>query len=143
MGSTTGVTARICNGTLECCNWKDKDYVRFQHGGQEVNLSSNATKEFVIVSKKQWTAEHQQASNAEKGDSGSFVINNSGQICGLLYSATSGLYNPPNQSHFYINAGFAIDFTELLDSLRLRTMANNANGNMITLPSELSLPGGD
>lgn len=74
-------------------------YVRFQHGGQQVNLSSNVTEEFFIVSKKRGTAEHQQASNAEKGDSGSFVINNSGQICGLLYGATSGLYGPPNHSH--------------------------------------------
>lgn len=50
---------------------------------------------------------------------------------------------PFAQSHFYINAGLAIDFTELLESLRLRTMANDANGNMIIPPSELSLPGGD
>lgn len=143
MGRTTGVTAGICNGTLACCNWEGKERVRFQHDGQQVKLSSNVTEEFVIVNKKRGTAEHQQKSYAEKGDSGSFVINNSGQICGLLYGATSGLYGPPNQSHSYITAGLAIDFTEISESLRLRSMANDADGNITTSPAELSLPGGD
>ena len=141
MGRSTGVTAGICNGALACCNWEGKDCVRFQHDGQQVNLSSNVTEEFVIVNNKQGAAEHQQTSFAESGDSGSFVINNSGQVCGLLYGATSGLYGPPNQPHSYINAGLAIDFTELSESLRLRTMAKDANGNITTPPAELSLPG--
>lgn len=140
-GRSTGVTAGICNGTLACCNWEGKDRVRFQHDGQQVDLSSNVTEEFVIVNKKRGNAKHQQTSFAETGDSGSFVINNSGQICGLLYGATSGLYGPPNQPHSYINAGLAIDFDVLSESLKLRTMTKDASGNIITPPAELSLPG--
>jgi hypothetical protein len=43
IGRSTGVTAGICHGALACCNWKGKDRVRYQHDGQQVELSSNVT----------------------------------------------------------------------------------------------------
>ena len=47
MGSSTGVTAGICNGALACCNWEGKECVRFQHDGQQVNLSSITVVKYV------------------------------------------------------------------------------------------------
>ena len=109
-----------------------------------MDLSSNITEEFVIFNKKRGDTELQQVSFAERGDSGSFVINNIGigQVCGLLYGATIGFYGPPGQSHSYVNADLAIDFTELSNLLRLKTMAKDASGNIIIPPAELSLPNG-
>lgn len=140
LGRSTGVTAGICHGALACCNWKGKDRVRYQHDGQQVETSSDVTEEYVIVNKKRGETEHQQASFAEGGDSGSLVINIDGQVCGLLYGATSGLYGPPGRPHSYVNAGLAMDFAELSKSIKLRTMTKVSNGKIVTPPAELGIP---
>lgn len=141
LGHSTGVTAGICNGALACCNWQGHDRMRFQHDGQQVALSLDLTEEFVVVNKKVGQSNSQQMSFAESGDSGSLVINIDGQVCGLLYGAISGFYGPLGQGRYYSNAGPAIDFTELSNSIKLRTLERDSDGNIVTPPAELALPG--
>lgn len=141
LGRSTGVTSGICHGALACCNWKEKYHIRYQHDGQQVEVSPNVTEEFVIVSKRQVGGDFQQSSFAESGDSGSFVVNVDGQVCGLLYGATSGTYGPPGHSHVYANAGLATDLAELSNSIKLTTTPKDAHGNIIDTPAELGLPG--
>ena len=105
-----------------------------------MEVSSNVTEEFVIVSKKQVGGDIQQSSFAENGDSGSFVINVDGQVCGLLYGATSGTYGPSGHSHVYTKAGLATDFAELSNSIKLMTSSKDASGNIIDTSAELGLP---
>lgn len=84
--------------------------------------------------------EHQQSSFAES-DSGSFVVDIEGKVCGLLYGATSGLYGPPGKTHCYANAGLAIALPDLKNSIRLRTVPRDDNGFPSWSPAELGLPG--
>lgn len=62
------------------------------------------------------TLDLQQSSFAESRDSGSFVLNVDGQVCGLLYGATSSTYGPSGH-YVYTNAGLATDLAELSNSL--------------------------
>ena len=140
LGRSTGVTAGICNGALACCNWQGRDRARLQHDGQQVALSPGLTEEFVIINKKVGQSNSQQMPFAESGDSGSLVINIDGQVCGLLYGAISGFYGPPGQGKYYSNAGLAMDFTELSNSIKLRTLERGSDGNIVTPPAELALP---
>lgn len=139
LGRSTGVTAGVCHGALACCNWKGKNRTRYQHDGQQIELSSDITEAFVIINKKLREAEHQQSSFAEDGDSGSLIINIKGKVCGLLYGATTGL-SAPGISHFYANAGLAIDFSDLSSSIKLRTMTKDGDGKLVEPPAEIGLP---
>lgn len=140
LGRSTGVTSGICHGALACCNWKGKDRISYREDGQQVEVSSNVTEEFIIVSKKQVAGGFQQSFFAENGDSGSFVMNVDGQVCGLLYGATSGTYGPSGHSHVYTKAGLATDFAELSNSIKLMTSSKDASGNIIDTSAELGLP---
>ena len=142
LGRSTGVTAGICHGALACCNWKGKDGVRYQHDGQRLESSSSVTEEFIIINKKRRGPDYQQSSFAEEGDSGSLVINIKGQVCGLLYGAATGFSGPSGLSHFYAHAGLAIDFAELSNSMKLRTITKDHDGKITEPPVELGLPDG-
>ena len=100
------------------------------------------TEEFIIISKKQKGSEYRQSSYAEAGDSGSLVISMEGQVCGLLYGATTGLTGPPGLSNMYANTGLAIGFPELSNSIKLRSMIKDDDGNTVEPPAELGLPDG-
>lgn len=59
-----------------------KSQIRYDHNGQRVVLGKNSTRELVIMSST--------GSFSEPGDSGSFVLNNTGEVAGLLYGELTG-----------------------------------------------------
>lgn len=92
------------------------------------------------MSKTTDQAEYRQSSFAEKGDSGSFVVDIKGKICGLLYGATYGHY-APGKTHFYANAGLSMNVPNLINSIKLRTVPWADNGKPKGPPAELGLTG--
>ena len=141
LGRSTGVTAGICHGALACCHWTGSNRLRFDHNGRKTELSESVTEEFIIMSKTTDQAEYRQSSFAEKGDSGAFVVDIEGKICGLLYGATYGHYGPPGKTHFYANAGLSMNVPDLINSVKLRTVPRADNRKPKGPPSELGLPG--
>lgn len=140
LGLSTGVTGGICHGALACCNWSGKDRQCYDHNGREFELSQEITEEYVIMSKARRQSEHQQSSFAGDGDSGSFVIDMEGNVCGLFYGAVSGLYGSPGKTHYYANAGLAMALPDLTNSIKLRTVPRDNNGVPNGSPAELGLP---
>ncbi|KAL2002739.1 hypothetical protein VTN02DRAFT_6069 [Thermoascus thermophilus] len=106
-GRSSNVTVGICNGVEQYCNWTDADRLRYDVNGNEITISKGYTEEYVIVSKRQGLAAHMQSSFCKPGDSGSFVIDRKGNICGLLYGQVTGWCGPADSDpgSLYIGAG--------------------------------------
>lgn len=119
-GRTTDVTAGICNGALACCKWKPEDCVRYDHNGDRYQSLEITTEEFVILSKMNRHRDVRQISFAEQGDSGSFVIDRRGRVCGLLYAGASGYYGPPGEEQMYAGVGLAMNMPDVHHSIKLK-----------------------
>ncbi|GIK04965.1 hypothetical protein Aspvir_009064 [Aspergillus viridinutans] len=138
MGRTTGVTTGVCHGTRAICHWKDS--IRYDHIGNENDLSVTTTEEYIIVSKRLNSAEHTQAAFVEDGDSGSLVIDTDGNVCGLVYAGFSGKCGAPGNEHFYVNAGLVTPITEVAQWVKFRTVRKDKDNKIISAPAELGLP---
>jgi hypothetical protein len=80
------------------------------------------TEEFVMVNKKTILVESRdstQAPFADHGDSGSFVIDEDMNVCGLLYAGVSGFCGP-RENGAYVNAGLVTSMSDVQNSIRLR-----------------------
>ncbi|KAJ9218307.1 hypothetical protein DTO166G4_173 [Paecilomyces variotii] len=144
VGRTTGLTAGICNGTLAYCNRPKEDQLRYDEQGNEVNVASNLTEEYVILDKSTGEPMHAQTSFCVSGDSGSFVLDNMGQICGLLYGELSGACGPPGgpiTETIYVHAGLATSMSDVIQSVQYRTTPRDGNGVATGTPAILGLPG--
>lgn len=42
----------VCNGVLACCNWADKEAVRFDETGKRVDMKSRVTMEYLLLNRK-------------------------------------------------------------------------------------------
>ncbi|PGH14669.1 hypothetical protein AJ80_05850 [Polytolypa hystricis UAMH7299] len=82
-GRTTDITAGTCNGVELHVNWSDTDRCRYDLDRNEPKVRLRHTKELVIVGHKLHSAGY-QTPFCEAGDSSSMIINQSGQICGLI-----------------------------------------------------------
>ncbi|RMJ21402.1 hypothetical protein PHISP_07724 [Aspergillus sp. HF37] len=140
-GRTSRVTAGICNGARAVCNWTGKGRTRYDHNGKEVVLEQGTTEEYVIVSKTVDQPEREQAPFAKLGDSGSFVLDVEGHVCGLLYGSLDGLCGPPDTAgNYYVGAGLVMDLPDLSESIRLKTVRRGTNGEITGQPASLGLP---
>ncbi|KAJ5540499.1 hypothetical protein N7494_005575 [Penicillium frequentans] len=83
IGRTTGVTSGICHGAQAICNWEDIT-VRFTHEGEEVLMKNKPSREYLIINKKLHESDFQEACFANDGDSGSFILNENGELTGPL-----------------------------------------------------------
>ncbi|PGH26906.1 hypothetical protein AJ80_01489 [Polytolypa hystricis UAMH7299] len=126
-GRTTGVTAGICNGVLATCNWCKEDRMRFDSQGNQVEIQSGSTEEFIIFSKRAHAAQHEQGEFCAAGDSGSLIINEMGEVCGLLYGAVSGLCGPVGDESFYVGAGLVMTMDEVIDSIKMKMSSQGLN----------------
>lgn len=138
-GRTTGVTGGICNGVLTHCNCSGRQRARYDQFGNRVTMPVS-TEEYVIFSKKMRAAEHSQDSFCEPGDFGSFLIDSSGDVCGLLYGAFTGLSGPTGSENTYVNAGLAMSMPDVMKSVALRTVPKDTGGNPSGSPAILELP---
>ena len=132
VGRTTGITAGRCNGTLAYVNWSQNDRERYNEKGNAVSITRRVTTEYVIVG-------HAQAEFALPGDSGSMLLNDRGEVCGLLYGEVSGYCGPPGMERCYSNAGLASSIKLVIDAIKDQTTsideAGNPNGAMLGLPA--------
>lgn len=142
-GRTTDITAGLCNSVEAYCNWSEDEDQNMppQHG-------SYYTEEFVILSKKNETGVTGHASSqgtfCSPGDSGSFIINKSGEFRGLLYGEVTGLCGPSNTDpitrRLYVCAGLVSCMTRVvIPSLEEKTTCLDQFGRRIHGPAVLEL----
>ncbi|KKA20892.1 hypothetical protein T310_5081 [Rasamsonia emersonii CBS 393.64] len=125
VGRATDLTAGICNGTLAFCNWGKSD----------------RTEEYVIVDKSTEQPGHTQSSFCAAGDSGSFIIDRHGKICGLLYGEMSGLCGPPGDQTMYIRPVRSGNvMRDIIHSIESRTTPRDSDGKPTGEPAILGLP---
>lgn len=139
-GRTTGVTGGKCNGVLACCSWEGRGKIRYDIKGREVQMSDAVTEEHVVVSKKTFQSVHIQSEYSSPGDSGAFLIDASGNVCGLLYGSVTGLCGPEGGRDYYAGAGLAMCMSDVVSSVGLRTTRRDQEGNVIESPAVLGLP---
>lgn len=82
-------------GTLATCKWRGGNRIRYDHAGRQVDLGELVTEEFGIPSKRIRQSALQQEAFSGKGDSGSFVVDAEGRVCGLLYGGATGKWDEP------------------------------------------------
>ncbi|OAX79184.1 hypothetical protein ACJ72_06498 [Emergomyces africanus] len=167
-GRSTGVTGGVCNGVLAVCNWSlrsggDGDCdeegrghrVLYDEFGNQANYdpqnpntaTCTTTEEYVILSKGRCAGDYTtytQSSFCEPGDDGSFIIGSDGSVCGLLYGTVATLCSggvAAGRGFFYPGAGLATCFSNIIESLELRTRATDSEGNPVGAPAVFELPG--
>ena len=139
-GRTSGITAGLCNGIEADINREGQGY-RFLQSDLSHAMARKCTREFIILSFKSskdvYVHEMEQVRQSEfsePGDSGSFVINGDGYVCGLLYGEHTGLCGQRDD----LGAGLVTSMDEVRASIAFKTRTPGQNG--ATVNGELLLP---
>ncbi|KAF7122752.1 hypothetical protein CNMCM5793_000862 [Aspergillus hiratsukae] len=67
-------------------------------------------------------AKTESDSFVEDGDSGSFVVDTDGNVCGLIFGGFSGRCGPSSGDNYYVNAGLVTPISDVAKSVKLRTV---------------------
>ncbi|WEW60053.1 hypothetical protein PRK78_005537 [Emydomyces testavorans] len=123
VGRTTDITYGVCNGVAADCCWPDSDQERYDSIGKGVAPPPrNETKELVIISKKLNTPSHTQESFCRPGDSGSWVIDANGKLCGLLFGEMRGWCGPGDDTGaVYVGSGLVTCMSVVSESVKQKT----------------------
>lgn len=129
-GRSTGITVGMCNGT-ELVLFKNEDRERYTVNGTMHNVHSNPTYEYVLMSfpktRENIDAIHTpQEPFAESGDSGSFVIDRAGNICGLLYGSLGFHHEERNGG-----SGLVTSINDVIASIREKTAIITKDGDKV------------
>lgn len=103
----------VCNGVLACCNWADKEAIRFDGTGQRVDMKTRVTMEYLILNHKTQGDNLTQVEFGLHGDSGSLVINRFGEVCGLYYGNATSWVGPGGEEVPNSSAGLAMTIPDL------------------------------
>ncbi len=133
-GRTSKTTAGLCNGTETEIN-RTNQGTRFDELGNPYILGSKSTRELVILSYKKGST---QTAFSEPGDSGSFIINKFGDVCGLLYGEHTGLCGAREDC----GAGLVTSMDDICASVASKTTLQDGKGNIISGELTLSSPPG-
>lgn len=106
----------VCNGVLACCNW-GKDPIRYDEHGNKVDMKSRVTMEYVILNRKTQGQNLTQVEFGLHGDSGSFVINRFGEVCGLYYGNATSWVGPGGEEVANSSAGLAMTTSDLIKGI--------------------------
>ncbi|KAF9249783.1 hypothetical protein DTO013E5_8226 [Penicillium roqueforti] len=98
-GRTTDVTGVVCNGVLSVCKWA----TRYDINGNTVDSKDLRTEEFMIIGI--------QDRFIEFGDSGSFVVDSTGAVAGLVFAEFK---------HNLQAVGLALTVPDLMDTMEGR-----------------------
>ncbi|KAJ5506820.1 hypothetical protein N7453_005777 [Penicillium expansum] len=98
-GRTIDVTGGVCNGVLPVCKWA----TGYDINGNSVDNKNIRTEEFMIIGV--------QDRFNESGDSGSFVVDSTGAVVGLLFA---------NYEHNLQAVGLALPVSDLMDTMNDR-----------------------
>ncbi|MCJ1463688.1 hypothetical protein MMC07_002297 [Pseudocyphellaria aurata] len=146
VGRTTGITTGICHGTkiiLNMSGTKDVTGVRTRYDKSGKFLgpdeSVNFIEEYQIINAMKGT--HSAEDFCQTGDSGALIINNLGEVAGLLFANYTSQMGPLNQRRgWYHGAGIATTMPDVLESIAMRTTPRDSAGNQIGPPGQLLLP---
>ncbi|KAJ5792042.1 uncharacterized protein N7503_008020 [Penicillium pulvis] len=114
IGRTTEVTSGICHGARALCIWEDI-IVRFTHEGEEVSMKNKPSQEYLIINKKLDARDFEEECFAKSGDSGSFILNEMGDLTGILFGGIK------RQWAF---GGIAMSMADVIVSMRLKLGAS-------------------
>lgn len=134
VGRTTE-EAGVCNGALASCHWR-KDEARYDEAGNKVILAE-VTHEYVVLNKQLYEYDSKQSPFCHSGDSGSFIINADGYVCGLLYGYLCSSSGPIGTS---VNAGLVTCMGDVQKSVEALATPRDIHGRPIGVPAKLSLP---
>lgn len=141
-GRTSGITSGLCNGTEAEIN--NRTGLRYTETGDVYTLGPRTTRELMIMSYvtiRDGIADKDfQDEFSEPGDSGSFVVDALGRVCGLLYGEHTGLCGPPAPlKRSDCGAGLVTSMTDVLASIAKKTTFEVVQGDGM-IQVELSLP---
>ena len=137
-GRTSGITSGIYNGVEADVNRTGS--VRYTEAGKEYQLGKNTTRELIILSYEKRGHEPNapifQDEFSAPGDSGAFVIDTEGRVCGLLSGEYTGLCGGSGRTDR--GAGLVTDMTDVLASMVKKTSFRDSQGNWVV--GEVTLP---
>lgn len=114
----TSTSAGISNGTRVCLNWSES--IRYNLEGKEVDMVGTVTEEHIIFN----TPLAGGGKFGLPGDSGSWLIDRSAQVCGLYYGNTSKWVAQELDNEQ--NAGIAMSFPEVVKGIKMKLGDDNA-----------------
>lgn len=137
-GRTSGITSGMCNGVEAEINRTGS--VRYTETGKEYPLGKNTTRELIILSYEKLghgpNAPMFQDELSAPGDSGAFVIDTEGRVCGLLYGEHTGLCGGSGRQDR--GAGLVTDMIDVLASIAKKTSFRDSQGKWVV--GEVTLP---
>ncbi|KAJ9293652.1 hypothetical protein DTO271G3_7534 [Paecilomyces variotii] len=134
VGRTSDVRVGRCNGTLATCHWRDS-HVRYDENGNAVE-TSKVCEEWVVMGQEIKDNKLVQGIFCQRGDSGAFLINASGYVCGLIY----GYMDAQVKEDLSTRAGLINCMGDIQMSAQALTTARNARGEPSGIPVEIDLP---
>lgn len=137
-GRTSSITSGICNGTE--CEINRTGEMRYTETGDLYKLGKNTTRELIILSYQKIVDGVRQGEFQDTfslpGDSGSFVIDQFGAVCGILYGEHSGLCGPAGREDR--EAGLVTSMDDVLASIAKKTARKDGKGGEVR--GQLGLP---
>lgn len=133
VGRTSGTQVGICNGTQASCHWR-KNQIRYDEFGEAVD-TARVTQEYVIINEVLKGNKTFQDPFCYPGDSGAFMINTKGEVCGLLYGYLDSYVSLSD----YIYSGLATCMGSIKLSIQALTTPRDAQGRSTGIPVELGL----
>ncbi|MCJ1403246.1 hypothetical protein MMC11_006469 [Xylographa trunciseda] len=139
IGRTSGITAGLCHG-IQTDIREGQGYRNLQ-SDHPYAMGRKCTRELIVLS---YDADFdryvddlervRQSNFSEPGDSGSFIIDGDGDVCGLLYGEHTGLCGRRDDCV----AGLVTSMDEVRASIAFKTRTPDKNG--ATVLGELLLP---
>ena len=130
IGRTTRLTVGICHGTEQIINQLGNTFI----DDQEADIVPVFTKELVIISydpKPGPQVKYNQKTFCSMGDSGSFIIDSSGRVAGMLHGYIHGAVGEGNADTVHMNnAGLVTCMTNILPSIATCAAAKDASGKI-------------
>ncbi|KAJ9195546.1 hypothetical protein DTO021D3_5068 [Paecilomyces variotii] len=133
VGRTSGTQTGICNGTQASCHWR-KNHIRYDEFGEAVD-AAQITHEYVIINEVLKVNKTFQDPFCQPGDSGAFMINTKGEVCGLLCRYLDTYVSLSD----YIYSGLATCMGSIKLSIQALTTPRDAQGRPTGIPVELGL----
>jgi hypothetical protein len=88
---------------------------RFTHEGEEGSMVDNPSREYLIIDMRLNAADCEESCFANDGDSGSFTLNQYGDVMGILFSGTK---------RQWAYGGIAMSMNDVIESMKLKLGAS-------------------
>lgn len=130
VGRSSAITVGVCNGTESEINQTGSP--RYDEDGKEYIMRGHCARVLTITSMEKWNVN--QSPFSKPGDSGSFVVDGDGLVCGLLFGEVTGHVG----RRYEVGLGTVTCMTDVRASVGRKTAFRNDEGKEIM--GQLSLP---